>query len=70
MVRWVASGVAVACLAGCGLAETTVVAGAGASSAAQEAKEAPRQLEKVQERLDAAQKTEADARASAERAAE
>jgi len=70
MVRWIASGVAVACLAGCGLAETTVAAGAGASSAAQEAKEAPRQLEKVQERLDAAQKTEADARASAERAAE
>jgi hypothetical protein len=61
---------AVACLAGCGLAETTVATGASASSAAQEAKEAPRQLEKVQERLDAAQKIEADARASAERAAE
>ena len=70
MVRFVSVVFVAAALGGCGLAETTVATGAGAASSAEQAKQAPKQLEKVQERLDAAQKTEADARAAAERAAE
>ena len=70
MVRIAAVLVVAIALGGCGLAGTTVATGAGAASSAEQAKLARQQLEKVQERLDAAQKTEADARAAAERAAE
>jgi hypothetical protein len=70
MVRFASVLIAAAVLAGCGLAGTTVATGAGAASSAEQAKQAPKRLERVQERLDAAQKAEADARAGAERAAE
>jgi hypothetical protein len=70
MVRLASVLIVAAALAGCGLAETTVATGAGAAASAGQAQKAPKQLDKVHERLDAAQKAEADARAAAERAAE
>ncbi|MEY4762996.1 MAG: hypothetical protein RLZZ200_2852 [Pseudomonadota bacterium] len=53
-------------LTGCGLAETTVTAGAAAGSAAQQAKEAARQEEQARKALDSALKTEESLRNEAE----
>jgi hypothetical protein len=57
-------------LCGCGLAETTVVAGASGASAAEQAKQGKQTEQKVRDDLAAADKTAADARAAAEAAAQ
>lgn len=53
-------------LAGCGLAETAVVAGDEAASAAEQAKKAKELEEKVQRDIDAAQQAAKEARDKAE----
>ena len=57
-------------LAGCGLAETGATAVTEAKAAAEEAKQGKELEEKVQRDIDAAQKTEADARAKMEEASQ
>jgi hypothetical protein len=57
-------------LAGCGLAETTVVAGAGGASAAEQARQARQQQQEVRDDVAKAQKEAADKLAAAEAAAE
>lgn len=57
-------------LGGCGLAETTVVAGAGGASAAEQAKQAKQQQQEVRDDVAKAQKEAADKLAAAEAAAE
>lgn len=57
-------------LTGCGLAETTAVAGAQGASAAEQAKQARETEAKVQQKLDEAQRVAAEQRAAAERASE
>jgi hypothetical protein len=52
-------------LSGCGLAETGIAAGAGAASEAQQAKDAQKQIDKVQAEVDAAQKKAAETREAA-----
>lgn len=57
-------------LGGCGLAETTVVAGASGASAAEQAKQAKETEQKVRDDLAKADQVAADARAAAEAAAQ
>jgi hypothetical protein len=57
-------------LGGCGLAETTVVAGASGASAAEQAKQAKQTEQKVRDDLAKADQVAADARTAAEAAAQ
>jgi hypothetical protein len=57
-------------LSGCGLAETTVVAGASGASAAEQAKQARQTEQKVRDDVAKADQVAADARAAAEAAAQ
>jgi hypothetical protein len=57
-------------MGGCGLAETTVVAGASGASAAEQAKQAKQTEQKVRDDLAKADQAAADARAAAEAAAQ
>jgi hypothetical protein len=57
-------------LGGCGLAETTVVAGASGASAAAQVEAGKQQQQKVRDDLAEAQKASAEARAAAEAAAQ
>ncbi len=57
-------------LGGCGLAETTVVAGASGASAAEQAKQAKQTEQKVRDDLAKADQVAADARAAAKAAAQ
>jgi hypothetical protein len=61
------AGISVALVAGCGLAETTTTAAAGGASEVQQAQEAKTTLDQVKQRLDAAQKADAQRREAAER---
>lgn len=70
MLRAALVAIPLALLAGCGLAGTTAATGASTAASAEEAKQAHQQVQQVQERLDAAQRTAADARAAADRAAD
>ena len=68
-IRMVLTAIAAAlALAGCGLAETTAVAGAQAASAAEQAKQAREIEAKVQRDIDAAQAAQREALRQAEEA--
>jgi cell division protein FtsX len=64
--RLAISSVVLTTLAGCGVTETAAVATAQAESAAEAAKQAKEMEAKIQQDLDAAQKTAAESRAKAE----
>jgi hypothetical protein len=69
-VRYLAPAVAVALLAGCGLAETSATTAALAEAKAQEAKAAKETQAKIEQRLEDAQAAAAQQREAAEKMTE
>ncbi len=69
-VRMVSTVMGSLLLAGCGLAGTGGAAAVSGTTAAEQAKAAEQQMEKIQLDLEAAQKAATDARAAAEAAAQ
>ncbi len=70
MTRWLIPLMLLSFLSGCGLAETASTTAAIAESEAEQAKAAKQMQSKIEQRLDAAQRTEVEQRKAADAAIE